>query len=122
VHASTRYTYDDGRRVAAELLAQKPDAIFCANDVLAFALMDTARQELGLSIPNDLIVVGYDNTAIASWPSFNLTSIDQCLEAMVSSTIAATRAIIDEPSREPVAATIAPRLTPRNSTAARSWS
>lgn len=124
VHASTRYSYNEGRQAATELLAQRPDAIFCANDVLAFALMDTARHEFGLSIPDDLIVVGYDNTAIASWPSFSLTSIDQCLEAMVSSTIAATRAIIDEPQREPVAATIAPRLISRNSTAtaAVSWS
>lgn len=122
LRATTVYAYDDARRAAVELLNQKPDAVFCANDLLAFALMDTARQEFGLSIPGDLLVVGYDNTAISDWPSYGLTSVDQCLETMASATIAATRSIIDTPNRKPMQMTIAPRLIPRNSTAARSRS
>jgi len=116
IRAQTSYTYSDARQAAADLLAQKPDAVFCANDLLAFALMDTARRS-GLSIPGDLILVGYDNTAIAAWPSYDLTSIDQCLEVMVSETVAVTMAIIGGSSPDPVHLTIPPRLVQRNSTA-----
>ncbi|TNM59587.1 LacI family DNA-binding transcriptional regulator [Aliirhizobium smilacinae] len=116
LRTSSIYAYDDARRAAAGLLEGRPDAVFCANDLLAFALMDCARLQFGRSIPGDLLVVGYDNTAIAAWPSYDLTSVDQCLEIMAAKTIATTRAMIDDPKREPTVMTVLPRLIPRNST------
>lgn len=64
-----------------------PDAIFVGNDHMAFAVMDVLRFEFGVSVPNDVSVVGYDDVPIASWPAYDLTTIQQPINQMVSSTV-----------------------------------
>ena len=64
-----------------------PDAVFVANDHMAFAVMDTLRYELGFSIPEDVSIVGYDDVPAASWPSFNLTTVKQPVDLMVQKTV-----------------------------------
>jgi LacI family transcriptional regulator len=63
------------------LLKQRPDidAVFASNDRMALGVIHTTRQR-GLSIPEDLLLVGYDNTPeVASyWPP--LTSVRQGLQ------------------------------------------
>ena len=66
---------------------EKPDGIFVSNDHMAFAVMDTLRFELGLSIPGDVSVVGYDDVPMAAWPSYNLTTIRQPVRRMVEATV-----------------------------------
>ncbi|GHA32843.1 LacI family transcriptional regulator [Devosia pacifica] len=82
---------------------QRPDAVFVANDHMAFAVMDVARFELGLSIPDDVSIVGYDDVPIAAWPAYNLTTVRQDVEAMVRETVAmlmgAMANKLDEPRR-----------------------
>lgn len=68
-------------------LAEPPDAIFAANDHMAFAVMETARSEFGLRIPEDLSIVGYDDVPLAGWPSFSLTTVRQPLPDMVAATV-----------------------------------
>ncbi|MEM8803162.1 MAG: LacI family DNA-binding transcriptional regulator [Pseudomonadota bacterium] len=65
-----------------------PDAVFVANDYMAFAAMDVLRSELGLKVPGDVSVVGYDDVPIAAWPAYDLTTIRQAADEMVSETIA----------------------------------
>ena len=60
-----------------------PDAVFVANDHMAFAVMDVIRFELGLRIPADVSVVSYDNVPQAAWPSYDLTSVAQPTDGMV---------------------------------------
>jgi DNA-binding LacI/PurR family transcriptional regulator len=67
--------------------AEQPDGIFVSNDHMAFAVMDTLRFELGLSIPGDVSVVGYDDVPMAAWPSYNLTTIRQPVRRMVEATV-----------------------------------
>ena len=55
----------------------RPDAIFCANDVMAAACIDVVRDERGLRVPEDVAVVGYDNSSLAHWPAYSITSVDQ---------------------------------------------
>jgi len=71
--ATERGGYDS----ALELLRAHPDitAIFAANDVMAIGALGAAR-ELGLAVPTDLSVVGYDNTALAQTRLLDLTTID----------------------------------------------
>lgn len=57
--------------------ANRPDAVFVANDHMAFAAMDVLRFELGLSIPGDVSVVGYDDVPVAAWPTYDLTTVRQ---------------------------------------------
>jgi LacI family transcriptional regulator len=59
----------------------RPTAIFCVNDVLAFGVLDAARH-LGISVPQDLWVAGYDDVEMACWPAFDLTTIRQPTDAM----------------------------------------
>ena len=65
----------------------KPDAIFVGNDHMAFAVMDTLRFELGLRVPEDVSVIGYDDVPMAAWPSYNLTTIRQPVRRMVEATV-----------------------------------
>lgn len=67
--------------------ADPPDAVFVANDHMAFAVMDVLRFELDLSIPDDVSVVGYDDVPLSSWPAYNLTTVRQPANRMISQTI-----------------------------------
>ena len=51
------------------------DAIFAANDVGAFGAMDALRHDLGLSVPGDVSVIGFDDIAQSAWRSYNLTTV-----------------------------------------------
>ena len=79
----------------------RPDAVFVANDHMAFAVMDVLRFELGLRIPEDVSVVGYDDVPMASWPSYNLTTIRQSAEAMVAKTVEILMQHIEEDDATP---------------------
>ncbi len=54
----------------------RPEAIFCWTDFIAFEVLSVAR-ELGLSVPDDVAIVGYDNTRYCDLAQNALTSIDQ---------------------------------------------
>ena len=78
-----RYSYEVGDQLATELLRERdrPTAIFCADDVVAFGAMDAARR-LGLRVPEDLSIIGYDDLAMAGWDRLSLTTIRQPLAEM----------------------------------------
>jgi LacI family transcriptional regulator len=66
-------------QIAAKHLLQKrepPEAVFCWTDFIALEVISVAN-ELGLSIPEDLAIVGYDNTHYCDLAQNALTSIDQ---------------------------------------------
>jgi len=83
------YTYDSGYAAALELLDRDdpPDAIFCAADIMALGAMDAARHQLGIHIPEELSIIGYDDIPMSSWSSYNLTTIRQPIEIMVEQII-----------------------------------
>jgi LacI family transcriptional regulator len=54
----------------------RPRAIFCWSDLDAVPLLSTAYQH-GIRVPEDLALIGYDNSPVASLAMVNLTSIDQ---------------------------------------------
>jgi len=66
---------------------ERPDAVFVANDHMAFAVMDVLRTELGIRIPDDVSVVGYDDVPPAAWPAYNLTTVRQPANRMVAETV-----------------------------------
>jgi len=55
----------------------RPDAVYCANDQIAFGLMDYVRQEVKLRIPEDVAIIGFDDVPDASWLSYQLTTFRQ---------------------------------------------
>lgn len=68
-------------------LGEVPDAVFVANDHMAFAVMDVLRHDLGLRVPEDVSVVGYDDVPPAAWSSYGLTTVRQDGDAMVARTV-----------------------------------
>ena len=98
-------------------LADRPTAVFAGNDLQALGLYEAAR-ELGLRIPDDLSVVGFDDLPIARWVGPPLTTIRQPLGEMAA---AAARIVLDlARGRKPAATRIelATELIVRSSTAA----
>jgi DNA-binding LacI/PurR family transcriptional regulator len=71
-----------GLREIIEQLGQLPDAVICANDVMAVGCLDTARHELGLAVPEQLSITGFDGIAASSWLSYNLTTLRQPVQNM----------------------------------------
>lgn len=83
------YSRPEAEQAARELLSlsERPEAIFVANDHMAVAVMDVARYEFGLAIPDDLSIVGYDDVGPARWPSYGITSVTQPIGGMVEATV-----------------------------------
>jgi LacI family transcriptional regulator, xylobiose transport system transcriptional regulator len=115
---SVDFLVDDGHRAARELLAEPepPTAIVTANDLQAVGVYRAAR-ELGVRVPEDLSVVGFDDLDIAGWINPRLTTIRQPLKDMA---VVATELALDLAAGTPPARTrieVATQLVVRESTA-----
>jgi LacI family transcriptional regulator len=77
------FSYEAGFAGAQELLEleEPPTALFAASDEAALGAFEAARQA-GLRVPEDLSVVGFDDTLLARWASPKLTTVRQPLHAM----------------------------------------
>lgn len=77
------FSYEVGRDGMRTLLGwpNRPSAVFCINDIVAVGALN-ALAEMGLTVPQDISVVGFDDLDIASWPIFRLTSVRVEFEAM----------------------------------------
>lgn len=64
-----------------------PDAVFCATDRLAFGVVEAARA-LGLRVPQDVSVVGFNNIAAAARRSYRLTTVDYPVARLVEEVVA----------------------------------
>jgi DNA-binding LacI/PurR family transcriptional regulator len=97
------FNSDEARQAARRMFTaeETPDAVFVANDDMAFAVMDVIRFELGLKIPGDVSVVGYDDVPVASWPAYNLTTVRQPANRMVAETVSILIDSIENKSNEP---------------------
>lgn len=77
------FTHQSGFQWTSELMAlrNRPTAIFCVNDVVAFGALDAARR-LRIEVPRDLSIVGFDDIPMAGWEAFSLTTVRQPLTEM----------------------------------------
>lgn len=83
---------DGGRDHAFSLLRRtdRPTAIFAGSDLQALGVLDAARQ-IGLRVPDELSIVGYDDLQLARWSSPALTTVHQPLIQMAEE---ATRMVL----------------------------
>jgi len=94
----------------------KPDAVFVANDHMAFMVMDVLRDELGLGVPGDVAVAGFDDVPTAGWASYNLTTVRQDTKAMVAETVRVLIGTITDPGAAPEHVLLPAQLVVRRST------
>jgi DNA-binding LacI/PurR family transcriptional regulator len=92
------------REAARTLLSRRdrPDAIFCANDHMAFAVIEVAQAEFSLRVGHDVSIVGFDDVGLAAWPVFGLTTFTQPVRPMSQRVVALTLQRIADPRDEPV--------------------
>lgn len=88
VRMDGRYSYEGARESVLDLLRQgpRPDAIFGANDLMALGALDAAR-EAGVAVPDQLSVIGFDDTPQSGWTGYALTTLRQPIEEMVDATV-----------------------------------
>ncbi len=112
------YSHEGGLKAARRQLSlsPRPDAIFCTNDAMALAVLDVARIELGLSVPADLSVVGFDNTSASASAAYDLTTVDQNVDGLTSAGLAMLLNAIEQPSLDPCQVVVPGRLVVRSST------
>jgi LacI family xylobiose transport system transcriptional regulator len=91
--ATGDFHHEAGYRRGLELLRRpdRPTAVFAGNDLQALGLYEAAR-ELGLRIPEDLSVVGFDDLPVAPWVGPPLTTVRQPLTEMAE---AAAKLVLD---------------------------
>ena len=84
-----RFDHESGAEGLRQAMAQSPlpDALICANDLMAIGAMDAARDEFSLKIPDNLSIVGFDGVGPAAWPSYRLTTIRQPVRRMTDAAV-----------------------------------
>ncbi len=96
------FSFDVGYQGLGELLDQPepPTSVFCANDVIAMGALNAARS-LGVAIPDELTLIGFDDIGMASWDVFRLTTVRQDIELMARTAATLLVQRIAEPQRPP---------------------
>jgi DNA-binding LacI/PurR family transcriptional regulator len=112
-------TEEGGAGAVARLLATgpRPTAVFAANDFAAVGALH-ALEERGLGVPEDVSLVGYDNTSLAALGHINLTTIDQPKHEMGATAVRLLLDRLDEGRGRARHIFMAPTLVERGTTAA----
>ena len=107
------YTQEQTRQVAGELLAltEPPTAIFAATDFQALGVLKVARQMLGVRVPEDLAVVGFDDLDLAEYA--DLTTVQQHLDESGRLAVEILLSHIADPSRAPQHVTLQLKIIER---------
>lgn len=93
------YGYDGGARALHKIMERSsgaPDAIICANDLLAIGCMDAARHDYGLRVPEALSIVGFDGVDPSRWQSYRLTTLRQPVSLMAAAAVSMLMDRIDD--------------------------
>jgi len=113
------YSFESGLRAAESLLSLKPapTAIFACNDIMAAAVVKTAV-ELGVSMPSQLSVAGFDDADLASMISPALTTIRRPLREMAEAATKQLLTMIEQRSLRSSVLHVPLSIVRRSSTAA----
>ena len=94
-------SYEGAAEATYNLFSRKdanlPDAIFGINDIMAMGAIDTLRYRLGLRVPEDLMVAGFDDILEGARLPYQLTTVRQPIDEMVDETLSILH--LDDPTR-----------------------
>jgi len=113
------FTYAGGQSAIRALGASvaQLDAIVAANDAMAIGAMDALRLEFGLKIPEDIQVVGHDDTEAGRFLSYQLTSVRQNMLGIFAKAIELAVSRRNEYRRPDAEITVKSELVERTTTA-----
>ena len=115
IEVADDFMIEPGREAVERLLARTtPDAIFCANDLLALGALSALRAT-GLDVPSDVAIVGMDNTNLSAvtWPPLTTVDIGSAERARIAAELLLAR--IEHPGRRARIVGVEPRLVVRSS-------
>jgi DNA-binding LacI/PurR family transcriptional regulator len=84
--APADFQYQAGLQAALSFFERgkkPPEAIFCANDLMAMGAIDAIRKVVGLRVPEDVMIAGFDDIPAAAWLAYDLTTFVQDAPLMV---------------------------------------
>ena len=113
----TLFSVEGGDSAGASLIDKGCTAVVCGSDLMALGAIRAARR-IGLRVPEDLSVVGYDDSPLIAFTDPPLTTVRQSVQAMAE---AAVHALLDEIGGEPAPRAefvFRPELVVRGSTGA----
>jgi DNA-binding LacI/PurR family transcriptional regulator len=96
--------YAAGRRFIQEALRRepRPDAVFCSSDLTALGVLDGARIDLGIAVPEKLGVVGLGDAPATAWAPYDLTTVRLPVERLIDASIEALLAESPPDPRQPI--------------------
>jgi LacI family transcriptional regulator len=118
VEIADDFMIEPGREAVERLLGRtKPDAIFCANDLLALGALSALRAA-GLDVPRDVALVGMDNTnlSLVTWPPLTTVDLGAGERARIAAELLLAR--VAQPGRRVRSVGVEPRLVVRESSGA----
>ncbi len=97
------YSFQAGRAEMVRLLkAGHAEAYFCGDDVLSIGVL-SAIKDAGLSVPEDIGIIGLNDMEMSSWESIALTTIHQPIKQIITASVALMEAMLNDPARHPEA-------------------
>ncbi|WP_130796953.1 LacI family DNA-binding transcriptional regulator [Streptomyces otsuchiensis] len=110
------FTLESGERAMAQLLARHPglDGLFVANDLMAQGALHVLREQ-GRRVPEDVAVVGFDDSSAARAARPRLTTVRQPVERMAAEMTRLLLEHVEQPDRSPASVIFEPTLVTRHS-------
>ena len=103
VSYAANYSFDAGRAEMSRLLTSNPaEAYFCGDDVLSIGAL-SAIETAGLSVPDDIGIIGLNDMEMAGWANINLTTLRNPIKDIVAASIELIEAALKDDSRAPEA-------------------
>ena len=107
------FTVTGGREGLRELLSkpegERPTGVICSSDLMAIGAMQEASA-LGLWVPQDLSIVGFDGIAASTWTNPPLTTVEQPIDEIAKTAVDALRDQVERPGERLPSYVFRPRL------------
>ncbi|MCE8020633.1 LacI family DNA-binding transcriptional regulator [Halomonas sp. MCCC 1A11036] len=110
------YSVEGGMLQALALLTadERPDAILCGNDAMALGAISAARR-LGLGVPEEIAIAGFDDIPAAAWEPYLLTTVCNPVAETAAQALRLLEQRIDDGARPHEVVRLTPRLVRRRS-------